>query len=695
MEGITLPSVNEIYKGQERIRILYVNQQNDIVAFIKMDKQLAYPEILSLKDFNEDVHYEHYTPEPLEAVTTPPMLSDKQINDMESRWAIISDFVKDEPYCYQKRYRTKFVTAASIKYSCTVYTINLLLFNYWRHGMTKYSLLPHYYERGGKGKSKTQNDKKLGRPAKYSYENEYMAASPEMLSHMRFIINNSYNNTRNMSLRKAYQEMIEKFYIDSESGKIADSYPTLAQFNYYAKKYIDPVKREGRRKFNKDLRGITGSSKGEAVGPGDKYQIDATIADIYLISARDHKSVIGRPTLYFVTDVFSRMITGFYVGLENPSWKGAIMALLYTFCDKQAVCNMYGVSISENDWPCNGLPKKILCDNGEMISNASNALVQSLGVDVENAAAWRPDLKGIVEQSFHQLNLATKSILPGAVQPDFNVRGSHDYRKDAVLTLKEYAKIVIYHILKYNSRQMKTNPVKDEDALRDHIPPIPIEIWNWGILNRSGQLRKVSEEQIKIALLPRETARVTEKGIKFKNIYYTCESAIKQDWFSKARINKSWKCNIAYDPRDLSRIYILEFGKPELAEKTSAFHNLFEDWTEEDFDLWIEQERNSYAKNERTQFEQQYKYDKEIQNIIKNAEERSKVTELPTSNSIKGSNIRAERAKDKEIIRREESFVRTEAEKNNLADNTNDNFHDDDNILSNLIEKLQGDTQNE
>ncbi len=51
-------------------------------------------------------------------------------------------------------------------------------------------------------------------------------------------------------------------------------------------------------------------------GPGSRYEIDATIADVYLLSA-DRQRVIGRPTLYVVVDVFSRMVAGFYIGLET------------------------------------------------------------------------------------------------------------------------------------------------------------------------------------------------------------------------------------------------------------------------------------------------------------------------------------------------------------------------------------------
>ena len=74
-------------------------------------------------------------------------------------------------------------------------------------------------------------------------------------------------------------------------------------------------------------RAVLGDSTHMAFGPGSVYQIDATIGDLYLVSKLDRSRIIGRPTIYFVIDVFSRLVTGFNVSLENPSWVGAMLAL--------------------------------------------------------------------------------------------------------------------------------------------------------------------------------------------------------------------------------------------------------------------------------------------------------------------------------------------------------------------------------
>ncbi|MPM64581.1 Transposon Tn7 transposition protein TnsB [bioreactor metagenome] len=197
-------------------------------------------------------------------------------------------------------------------------------------------------------------------------------------------------------------------------------------------------------------------------------------------------------------------------------------------------------------------------DNGELISKASNVINSELGITVKNEPAWRPDLKGIVESRFHLLNISTKAALPGAVLPDFAQRGAPDYRLDAKLTLTEFTQIVIHFILNHNGRLLERHPQPLPDVLADHVPPIPLELWKWGIHNRSGSLRKMEPEALRVALAQRDRAQVTAKGIKFHNLYYQCETAEAENWFSKARIKGGWKVEIAYHPRDMEKVYWLK-----------------------------------------------------------------------------------------------------------------------------------------
>ncbi|WP_270825939.1 hypothetical protein [Aeromonas sp. QDB68] len=86
-------------------------------------------------------------------------------------------------------------------------------------------------------------------------------------------------------------------------------------------------KRISKIDYNKDIRPLLATANTQALGPGSRYEIDATIADIYLVSDSDRQNIVGRPIVYMVIDVFSRMVAGFYIGFENPSYVAAMQTL--------------------------------------------------------------------------------------------------------------------------------------------------------------------------------------------------------------------------------------------------------------------------------------------------------------------------------------------------------------------------------
>lgn len=78
--------------------------------------------------------------------------------------------------------------------------------------------------------------------------------------------------------KRPYRQMMKEPYTDPDTGLLFEAYPTENQFRYRAAQFVDEKKRAGSVKYNKDMRGILGSSRQEADGPGAVYQIDATVA---------------------------------------------------------------------------------------------------------------------------------------------------------------------------------------------------------------------------------------------------------------------------------------------------------------------------------------------------------------------------------------------------------------------------------
>jgi len=275
-----------------------------------------------------------------------------------------------------------------------------------------------------------------------------------------------------------------------------------------------------------------------------------------LLSQFDHSSIIGRPVLYFIIDAFSRMVVGIGVGLEGPSWAALAAAITNMAADKVAFCKQYGIEITESEWPCHHVPTSLLGDRGELESKKADALVNMFGIRIINAPPYRADLKGIIEQHFRTINTNAVALLPGSVKPDMSKRGGHDYRLDAQLDIRQFTQIIIKCVLYYNNHHYMESFEKSEAMMAAGVEAIPIRLWEWGIENCSGALRPFQEEIVKFAVLPTANATVTEKGIRFKGLYYCCDRAKAEMWFEKARAKKYWSITVSYDPRDMTDIYI-------------------------------------------------------------------------------------------------------------------------------------------
>ncbi|HHB2094542.1 TPA: Mu transposase C-terminal domain-containing protein, partial [Bacillus cereus] len=395
-------------------------------------------------------------------------------------------------------------------------------------------------------------------------------------------------------------------------------------------------------------------SKSETNGPGTRFQIDATIADIYLVNSFDVNKVIGRPVIYALIDVYSRTITGLYVGLEGPSWLGAMMALDNMVANKVEFCKEYGIDITEEQWPTKHLPEIIIADRGEFEGYSVENLINNLNIKIENTTAYRGDLKGIVERKFRTLNGKVKQMTPGAIQREYRERGDRDYRLDATLNLKEFTAIIITLVLHHNHKIVDKYPMEKE-MITDGLVPNPINLWNWGIQNRKGRLRTVDRNILRLNVLPRGNATISRAGIKFKNLLYSSKQAIEEQWYLKLK-NRS--VEIVYDPRNVEKIYIphdngVDFESCILLEPSQQYRN---DFLEEI--IFQQQLRSELEEIERSnQIQLTINTDAKMDEIIKKAKKKKQQSlNESTSKREKIASIRENKNTEKQLNRQQEKF---------------------------------------
>lgn len=656
-------------------RILWVSPSEDKVYCIAVSDDKALPMMKTYSEYAAGL--ESNLCKPVEWVNDNIPLTDSSIdNDQlairDKAWDAINDIVLYEPECFDKSYRGPKIREAQEKTGMHKSTIYRYLRRYWQGGKMKNALLPHYKNSGSFGSERAPKDAKRGRPRKFENGSVGINIDEEMKQLLRSGIRLFYNNKEKAPLKRAYQQTLEKFFSTGfrQDGQALipvlpppEKLPTFGQFKYWFGKDMDLedslIKRHGKKRFALDYRPILGSSTLESFGPGSRFQIDATVADVYLVSEYRREWIIGRPIIYIVIDVFSRYIAGIYIGLEGPSWIGAMMALANTTMDKVKYCAQYGIDIAPDEWVSSHLPQKLTADRGELEGSRPSQLIDVLGVDVENAPPYRADWKGIVEQQFRLTNLRSIRFIPGAIKQRYRERGERDYRLDAKLTLHEFTEIMIRNVLYHNNHHHMLWYDRNEFMVADEVTPIPRDLWHWGVINRNGRLKKQPENIVKLNLMLQGEATVTASGIQFKGMHYSCDVALREQWFVKARAGKSWRIKVCYDPRTTNEIFLWldhghQFETCTLLEREVRFFNKRVEEVEDLLEIERYQGRQHEVDNMMSKMELDAKTKAIVETAAKKTNEAIEKSDESNHQRVKGT--RKHRTNEKQLNREQETF---------------------------------------
>ncbi|MBW4462667.1 MAG: DDE-type integrase/transposase/recombinase [Nodosilinea sp. WJT8-NPBG4] len=674
-------------------RVLWIDEGYILAFVFNIEAKKGFPHLRKISEILEALSTGiaiKTAKDPWARIIQDEHLTIKEKECRDKAWNIIAPIVVQEPSIYERHIRGPLVkeivennNAGKQKEKLIEKTVYGYLRRFWQRGKTPNALIPDYSNSSGKGQLKGAGNKKRGRPRKYRNDpdiGEGKNVTEQDRRIFRIAINTFYNTPKKNTLKNAYEQMVKVYYKEDirydENGvmksilKPHDEIPTLEQFRYWYKvEHQSDVEktiksRKGSKNFSLNNRAILGTSKGETRGPGSRFQIDATIADVYLISQYNSNWIIGRPVIYVVIDVFSRMIAGIYVGLEGPSWLGAMMALANAAADKVNFCREYGIEITEEDWPVHHLPDAILGDRGELLGMPiENNFIPNLHIRVENAASYRADWKGLVERHFATFHGHIKPFVPGYIDVDFRQRGAKDYRLDGRLTVDAFTKIIIRIILFHNRHHNLTKYQRDAEMIADDVSTIPIELWKWGISNRSGKLKSFSEEIVKLNLMPTSKATITAKGIKLygKELYYTCTKAEKEQWFERARSNllttSEKSLIVSYDIRKPDFIYLVssdgrEFKKCFLLDSEDRYSG--KNFYDIEYMLSFEQRNNQ--KYDKKELQEKVDLIAEIESIVAESEKSTDAPIETLSNHQKVSNIRDNRAAEKSTRKETEGF---------------------------------------
>ncbi|WP_462164388.1 Mu transposase C-terminal domain-containing protein [Pseudoalteromonas xiamenensis] len=455
---------------------------------------------------------------------------------------------------------------------------------YFRYGSVPNALLPHYEELGKKyvGPEKPIYNKdgstclksKPGPTTKYGNVYRYITVEDK---HNIYEFSKKLKDLQEVNLQDLYEDYCKEYCVvvvrpeGAEDDDIAEEfYAVLPRvrlispraFKRYLKKCIGTLefirRRTGSILYDKDHAGKPGLAAHGLRGPRSRYEIDSTTADVYIRYeySNDEQLSIGRPTIYFVIDVVSSMIVGVHVCFHGPDWHAESQALFNAFTDKVEFCRQFGIEITHKDWPCADICKELTLDRGtENGHSAITSLLKGkIGIKAANFNAYhRGDCKGTVEKAFDTVQGKAIPQHEGKVYKAPKKENAHASR-GAVYTYDQFMRRLIKEIIHRNNTASRVDNHNFE-MCRDEVGLTPRDIWNWGLKQSIFPPIKKSKDTLLYALMKKEHAMVTDKGVRFRGVFYNSPEVMELKWLDQAKNDGRFEIEIRYTDVNSSHIW--------------------------------------------------------------------------------------------------------------------------------------------
>jgi putative transposase len=302
-------------------------------------------------------------------------------------------------------------------------------------------------------------------------------------------------------------------------------------------------RREGAGKA-RSLGLLTGAHPG-AAAPWERVQIDSTPCDIRLVREVE-RTVIGRPTVTFAIDIYSRTILGFSVSLQSASTVTVATCLAHACLPKQdwlAQRNLTGVH-----WPVWGKPGILEYDQGpEHEAAGIQRGLRLHGIASKVRAKGHPEHHGTIERLIGTM-MRRIHERHGTTFGSINERGDAEPDRLACLSLPELEQIIALEVDRYNH---STHDGVGDRPLDRYLawyrrPDLPDD-------QRVPPL--LPAERLLLDFLPYERRRLVRTGFRLFRVDYSARDLLAM-W--KRQNQEAIERIVVYDPRSLATVWVVD-----------------------------------------------------------------------------------------------------------------------------------------
>lgn len=292
-----------------------------------------------------------------------------------------------------------------------------------------------------------------------------------------------------------------------------------------------------RHRGNKGKVSDYGSFVRSIVNNLDVVQVDAHWIDIK-ITTKDRTRIAGKIWAIVFIDVKTANIIGYSLSLKTPMEEDYMRALKCSIEPKDILVKKFNC---ENIWPCNGISRKIMSDNGKIFisKRSTDVLVKRLGIVEEVAPPYMPDVKGSIEALFTWVVNRLITKMPGFTKG----RDKKEFEKEALqagITFEEFETMFVQAIVDVYNQEW--------DDLRGQSR---YALWMASEKSNSFGTPKWigSKDELKLLLMKEEQDRKVDRhGVSFKGRFYQNKEMLG------GIVGKN--VSIRYDKMDISVIYI-------------------------------------------------------------------------------------------------------------------------------------------